>query len=209
MIITYHGLQFFKIQFGDMVIASNPPGKDSSLKAPRFGADIVLVSLHHKDFDGAEELSFGNRKPFVISSPGEYEVKEVAIKGFASKSMYGGEERVNTIYTVHLEGMQLSFLGALSDATLPTEAKEAFDAIDVLFVAVGEGTLSPKDAYKCALSIEPKLIIPVVMGGDEKKIISQFLKEAGEGSLDPQEKLTLKKKDLEGKDSDIVILKQV
>ena len=41
MVITYLGGECVKMQFGDMVIAFNPPAKDSALKSPRFGADIA------------------------------------------------------------------------------------------------------------------------------------------------------------------------
>ncbi len=211
MIITYHGLQFFRIQFGDIIIATNPPGKDSTFKGPRFGADIVLNSINQKDFDGADTLTHGNRSPFVVSGPGEYEVKDVVIRGFPSVSNYGGEERINTIYALSLEGMQIAFLGAQSKAEIPSDAQEAFDSIDILFVPIGgDGVLSAKDAYKLALSIEPKIVVPMHYGGvGEKTALQTFLKEAGESSIDPVDKLTLKKKDLEGKDTDIVVLKAV
>lgn len=49
------------MQFGDVVVAFNPPSKESELKSSRFGADIVLISLKHKDLDGAETLSGGDK----------------------------------------------------------------------------------------------------------------------------------------------------
>ncbi len=59
MIITYHGGEFFKVQFGDTVLAFNPISKDSKLKSSRFGADIALVSLNHPDMNGVESRVFG------------------------------------------------------------------------------------------------------------------------------------------------------
>jgi len=208
MIITHHGLEFFRIQFGDIVIATNPPSKGSSVKGPRFGADIVLVSLKHSDFDGSAEMSFGNRTPFVIDGPGEYEIKDVVVRGFTSQTKYDGESRMNTIYTLNLEGMQLAFLGAMGGSEIPNEAKEAFDKVDILFLPIGGGLLSAKDAYKLVLSIEPAIVIPMHYDND-KAALGAFLKEAGEEGEAPVEKLTLKKKDLEGKDADIVVLKAV
>ena len=90
MIITYYGGEFFKVQFGDTTLAFNPISKDSKLKSSRFGADIVLSTTYHSDFNGVEQVSHGDKKPFVISGPGEYEVKEVFIKGLPSESKYGG-----------------------------------------------------------------------------------------------------------------------
>ena len=207
MIISYHGLEFFRIQFGDIIVATNPPGKRSSFKGPRFGADVVLVSMQHEDFNGAADLFYGNRSPFVIAGPGEYEIKDVVVRGFAALSSYGGEERINTIYTLNLEGMRVAFLGALSKSEIPADAKEAFDTIDLLFVPIGgNGVLAGKDAYKLALSIEPKIIIPMHFGGTADKALSSFLKEAG-ASGEFLDKLTLKRKDLEGKDADVMVLK--
>ena len=99
--------------------------------------------------------------------------------------------------------MNLCFLGALSTKDLPTEADESIESIDILFVPVSSDTLSPADAYKLAVKLEPKLIIPV---STDAAAIKTFLKEAGEEGQKPQDKLTLKRKDLDGKDADVVVL---
>ena len=209
MIINYLGGEFVKIQFGDTILAFNPISKDSILKPSKFGADIVLSSLNHPDMNGVDQVTFGEKKPFAISGAGEYEVKGVFIKGFASKSGYDRESRINTIYTVSLEGMNICFLGALNQTELPKEAEGAIDSVDILFVPIGdEGVLSPAQAYKLAVSIGPKIIIPISYGDvGVKDALKIFLKEAGENPK-PENKLTLKKKDLEGKDGDVVVLEQ-
>lgn len=203
MIITYLGLEFFKVQFGDMTLAFNPISKDSKVKTSRFGADIALITTNHPDLNGADQASLGNKMPFVISGPGEYETKGIFIKGFVSSSKYGGEDHINTIYMVSLEGMNICFLGALSSADLKNDTKEALDEIDVLFVPIGgAGVLAASEAYRLAVSLEPKIIIP--MHYDDASL-KTFLKEAGE-KVEPVDKLTLKKKDLEGKEGDVVVL---
>lgn len=207
MVITYLGGEFVKIQFGDTVLAFNPISKDSSLETAKFGADIVLVSINHPDMNGIDQISFGDKKAFAINGPGEYEVKGVFIKGMASRSAYGGEERINTIYSVELEGMNICFLGAINEEELPREADEAIDDVDILFVPIGaEGVLNPEKAYKLAVSIGPKIIIPIHHGDmGQKDALKVFLKEAGE-SPKPESKLTLKKKDLDGKEAEVVLL---
>lgn len=208
MVITYQGGAFVKVQFGDITIAVNPISKDSKLKTSRFGADIALVSLNHNDFCGVDQVSFGDKQAFSITGPGEYEIKDVFIKGFKSDSKYGGEDRINTVYTVNLESMNLCFLGAHGSKDLPDEVIEGIDDVDVLFVPLGaDGVTTPADAYKLAVKIEPKLIIPLYFGN--MPALKAFLKEAGEETQKPQDKLTLKKKDLEGKDADVVVLEPV
>jgi len=204
MIITYHGAEFFKVQFGDTTLAFNPISKESKLEPKRFFADIALISLNHPDMNGAENLSYNGKEPFVISGPGEYEIKGIFIKGFASKSNYGGKDRVNTIYSVTLENMNMCFLGALSDMNLSGAVKEELGDVDILFLPVGgDGVLDAAKAEKLSVEIEPKIIIPMHYDAASLK---KYLKEAGEENVKPIEKLTLKKKDLDGKEGESIVL---
>ena len=209
MIITYLGGEFVKVQFGDTVLAFNPPSKESKLKASRFGADIALVSINHADFNGVDTVTHGGRQPFVVSGPGEYEIKDVAVRGFPTDTTIEGEKKVNTVYTVDLEGMKLCFLGALASIELPADLKEELDGVDILFVPIGgEGVLGASAASKLAVTIEPHIVIPIHFEGlGDKGALKQFLKEAGEEKSTPQDKLTLKKKDLEGKEGEVVVLR--
>ncbi len=207
MIISYLGGEFVKVQFGDITLAFNPISKDSELKQSRFGADIVLISTHHKDMNGIEQVSHGEKKPFAVTGPGEYEIRGVFIKGLPSETKYGGESLINTIYTVSLENMNICFLGGLSNSELKAETIEALDDIDILFVPIGgEGVLEPGKAYKLAVSLGAKIIIPIHYGDvGNKDALKVFLKEAGENP-ESIAKLTLKKKDLDGKDGDVIVL---
>lgn len=205
MIITYNTLESFRVQFGDTVLAFNPVSKKSKLPAVSFGADIALVSLNHPDMNGVETVSRGDRQPFVVNGPGEYEFAEVYIRGFAATSQYGGAERVNTVYLVTLEDMRLCFLGALSEQKLSPETLEEIGDIDILFIPIGgDGVLGPQEASKLGVSLEARLVIP--MHGTPETI-KAFLKEEGETGIAPVEKLTVKKKDIADKEGDIVLLK--
>lgn len=217
MVISYLGAEAFKIQFGEITIAYNPVSKesklDSSLKSASFGSDIVLVSTNHPDMNGVENASRGDRAPFVITGPGEYEIKGVFIHGYPSISKYGtkGEtDRINTIYTVTLENMNLCFLGALGSTDLSAEVVEELGQIDILFTPIGgDGVLTPAEANKMAVSLEPKIIVPMHYGlGGDKKALESFLKEAGEDDPQKHDKLTVKLKDLEGKEGDVVVINQ-
>jgi L-ascorbate metabolism protein UlaG (beta-lactamase superfamily) len=206
MVITHHGGQCFKVTFGDLTLVFDPISKNSAMPAVRFGADIALVSRDHADMNGIEEVTYGEKNPFAVTGPGEYERGGVVIQGFLSKSKYGlekgKEEAVNTIYSVQLEDMTLVHLGALSDTELSHEARESIDEIDVLFVPVGgDGVLSPAKAHELAVSLEPKIIVPM----NWNKSLDAFLKAAGNGS-EKTDKLTLKKKDLVGRDGSIIVI---
>lgn len=204
MIISYYGGQFIKIVQGDMTIAFNPPSKDSKLKSSKFGADIALVSLNDKDFNGIDNLSHGDKKPFVISGPGEYEVKGSFIKGIATNSLYGGEKKINTIYTVSIDNINICFIGALTTNEISSETKEKIGMVDILFIPIGgDGVLDPKSAHKLSNSFEPNIVIPLQYNADNLEI---FLKEEGVTNGKPLDKLTIKKKDLDDKKGEIIVL---
>ena len=70
----------------------------------------------------------------------------------------------------------------------------------------GEGVLTPAAAYELSVKLEPKLIIPMHYDDATDKNLKTFLKEAGEEGTKPVDKLTLKKKDLDGKEGEVVVL---
>jgi L-ascorbate metabolism protein UlaG (beta-lactamase superfamily) len=211
MVITHHGGQCFKVTLGDLTLVFDPIAKGATLPSVRFGADIALVSRNHSDMNGVDEVAYGDKVPFAITGPGEYERQGVVIQGFLSKSKYGlakgQEEAVNTIYSVDLEDMTLVHLGALADTELSKEARESIDEIDVLFVPVGAGgVLSPAKAHELAVSLEPKIIIPMHWSGiGAPESLEVFLKEGGTLG-EKVEKLTLKKKDLADRDGSILVV---
>jgi L-ascorbate metabolism protein UlaG (beta-lactamase superfamily) len=190
MIISFQGLESFKISQGDLSLAVNPKSKSS--------ADVTLISTSQFASES---------KGFIINGPGEYEVKDIGVKGFLSEASGG---KINTIYMVSFEGLNLAFLGALSNPALSPEALEALEDIDILFVPIGGSSpdgevLDPATAYKLAVSLESAIIIPTHY---DAKTLKQFLKEGGEENNESLDKLVVKKKDLEGKEGDIVVLKE-
>lgn len=211
MVITHHGGQCFKVTLGDLTVVFDPVAKGGVVPPVRFGADIALISRNHPDMNGAEEVTYGEKTPFVITGPGEYERQGVIIQGFLSSSAYGlanGQtEAVNTIYMVELEDMTLVHLGALADKELSKEARESIDEIDVLFVPIGgEGVLTPAAAHELVVSLEPKIVVPMHWSGiGEPKSLEAFLKASGNNG-EKVDKLTLKKKDLTGKDGSILVI---
>lgn len=212
MIITHFNKQHFKLQQGDLTIAINPVSKDSKFDNNKYGADIVLETTNHIDYNGGDMMSYGEREPFIISGPGEYEIKDIFIKGFGSYvdllTDTKGKEKLkfqNTSYVFTVDNIKICFLGALKEDLTP-EQKEIIDDIDILFVPVSssEDMLNAYDANKLATKLEPKLIIP--MDYDEASL-KMFLKEAGKDNVEKIDKLTIKKKDIEGKQNELVIFK--
>lgn len=207
MVITYHGGQFIKAQVGDMVLAFNPIGKESVWKQSRFGADIALVTLNDADFNGVDQVTYGDKQPFVIAGPGEYEVKGIFIKGAYTQTTYHRETRVNTVYALTFDDIRIGFLGALPNpAALTGEIKEMLGSVNILFAPVTGGeVLSAADAHKIAVTLEANILIPIHHDGPGDTAITALEKEAGE-KAEVLEKLTIKRKDLDGKEGKVVVL---
>lgn len=206
MIITYLGKQFFKIGQGNLVVAFNPISKDSKFKdkASKFGSDIALSTTNHPDFNGFDMVSHGDNIPLEINGPGDYEIKDIFIKGVMTETKLGSKKYINTIYSLSIEGISLCFLGAISVDKLNSNLRGQIESPDILFVPVGNSELlNPIDAYKLAVTLEPKIIIP--MDYDEKSL-KAFLKEGGQEKVIPIEKLTIKAKELAGREGEIVVL---
>lgn len=204
MVITYHGGQCFKVSFGDTTLVFDPISKKSKLGAVKFGADVAFISLHHPDMNGVEEVTFGSKEPFVIDGPGEYEVGDVTARGYGVKTMYEGKEHFNTIYQVTLEGINMVFMGALGSEVIDPAILGELDDIDILFIPIGGGdVLDVPAASKLATKLEARCIIPMHYTDSALKA---FLKEEGVDNGKPQDKLTIKKKDLAEMESEIVTL---
>ena len=184
MIISYHGVECFKISQGDLSLSINPDSKLS--------ADVTLFTTDRGETS--------DKSGFVIAGPGEYEIKDIFIKGFISE---GTNSQINTIYMISFEGMNLCFLGNLATTKLPTETLEAIEEVDILFVPVN--SLGAAESYKLAVSLEPSVIIPMQF---TDATLKQFLKEGGEDKVESLDKFVVKKKDLDDKEGEIVLLNQ-
>ncbi len=201
-----------KVSFSDTTLAFNPISKKSKISPSRFGADIVFVSLNTPDFNGIEEVTRSGKDLFVVQGPGEYEIQGVFVKGVSSKSEYDSNVSINTIFAVRLEGMNILFLGALSgnsNKKIDMSIMEDMDGIDLLFVPIGgDGVMESSDAHALAVSLEAKIIIPMHYDGmGNSGALKTFLKEAGAEGTKAVEKLTIKKKDMEDKSGEVVVLK--
>ncbi|PIP29409.1 lactamase [Candidatus Kuenenbacteria bacterium CG23_combo_of_CG06-09_8_20_14_all_36_9] len=220
MYIQWFGQSFFKIttknSLGqELTLAIDPFNKNYGLKVPnKFGADIALITHDHEDHNNLEIIK-GTEitpEPFVISGPGEYEVKGVMIYGVPSfhDDENGTKLGDNTIYIIEAENMWLAHLGDLGQKKLSEKQLEHLEGVDVLFVPIGGTyTIDAKIAGQIISEIEPKIIIPMHYKIPDLNIaldgVEKFIKEIG---LKPEQtdKLRLVKKDLPAEETKLVIL---
>lgn len=202
MEITSLGHSSFKIRGKSVTIVTDP--FDSVMVGMPFpkhtSADIITVSHAHPDHNAANAVE---GSPFVVSGPGEYEVKDVGITGFSSfHDDSGGTQRgKNTIYRIIIDGVSLVHLGDLGHA-LREDLVEQLDGIDVLFVPVGGVyTINPQQAHAVVTELDPTIVIPMHYGNPklnpkafgELAPLSAFLKEVGKEDVVAVPKLSLAK----------------
>jgi L-ascorbate metabolism protein UlaG (beta-lactamase superfamily) len=202
MIITYLGHSCFKIESDNTSLITDPFDSGVGLKLPRnLEASIVTISHAHHDHSYVEGVK---GSPFVISTPGEYEVKGAFIYGISSfhDGVSGKERGLNIIYRIEIDGnddIKIAHLGDLGHK-LDTATLESLGEVDILLIPVGGTyTLDAKEAVEVINQIEPRIVIPMHYKTPGVKVdldpVEKFIKLSGL-SHEELPKLKLKKKDL-------------
>jgi len=210
MKIFWYGQSCFKIEGKKAVIAMDPFHKDIGLTPPRFKADVVTVSHGHRDHNNVSSLQ---GKPFVIEDPGEYEFKDISLRGVNSfhDQKRGAERGSNTVFVIETEDMRICHLGDFGQKELSNEQLEEIADVDVLMVPVGgKYTINGEKAADVINQIEPKIVIPMHYKIPNLKVdlkkVDHFLKEMGM-KKEVAEKLILKKKDLPKEEMRLIVMK--
>ena len=193
MVINWYGEGCFKVQIGDFTLVTDPFDSKLGLNPARGKFDVLLKTI--SSWPPAETEKEGGA---VLIGPGEYEIKGFEIKGLPL-AKESSDKFFKTIYLVKAEDANLCFLGHIAD--YPDEdALEELESVDILFIpAGGKPFIKQEMAAKLVKQINPKIVVPMffkVPGlkrqADDAK---DFADELGLKS-EPEEKLTVRKKDL-------------
>lgn len=191
-------------------IVVDPYDDSVGLRPPALDADILLITHDHKDHNNVKGVK---GDPFVITNPGEYEVKEVFIKGISSfhDDEKGDKRGHNTIYVFEAEGIRVCHLGDLGQKELTPRQVEELGAVHIACVPVGgEYTIGPQEASRVIKQIDPRIVIPMHYALEKNPLkiggVEEFLKAMGAKQSEPQQKLVVKEKDLEGEETQVVVL---
>ncbi|KKU86417.1 MAG: hypothetical protein A2667_01900 [Candidatus Wildermuthbacteria bacterium RIFCSPHIGHO2_01_FULL_47_27] len=217
MHIVWHGQSCFQVQVlrqkGEQTsLIIDPFSEEIGLRLPKISAaDVVLVTHDHSDHNNKKGMG---GSPFLIEGPGEYETREIFVEGIPSwhDNANGGERGGNTIYAIEAEDMRLCHLGDLGQKELTENQLERIGEADILMIPVGGVyTITASDAVKIIAQIEPRIVIPMhyAIPGLKVKLdgVDKFLKEMGVKSVEPQQKLLIKKKDLPQEETKVMLLK--
>lgn len=223
MHVSWLGLSAFKIESKDAVIVTDPYGPSVFARPLKATADIVTMSKPSSDAHGRAAGVHGN--PFVIDTPGEFEVKGTYIHGISlardggnqggaeSRTAAGSPAFVSTLFTFDVEGIRLVHTGDIREA--PTDdILEKLGDVDVLFLPVGGGpTLDPEAAMRVVNEVEPRIVIPMYYQQPGLTLpstllpVGAFLREIGASKVEPVERLNLKKRDLVSEETNVVLFR--
>jgi len=216
MQIQYYGHSCFKLTTKpagrateDIIIFLDPFDKETGLRPPQGHADVVFVSHDHHDHNNVSALK---DDPVVINAPGEYSVKGINVVGVdvPHDDQEGAVRGRVTSFILETEDLKICHLGDLG-ADLNGKQLDEIDGVDILMIPVGgKYTIDGKKAAEICKKIEPAIIIPIhykIAGSaidinDEK----QFCDEIGSCPNTTVGKTTLKKKELEGKRMEVILM---
>jgi hypothetical protein len=210
MTIEWRGEGCFEIATtgGHFSLITELPNRESGLSAPRTKVDMQLSI-----WGDLEDTLFSNEKDerFLISGPGEYELKD----GFVSGLKIGKKEEslIKTAYLIKLEEISVGYLGEISKKEISPDVMGFFEGVDILLVPIGGNEmLDAESAVEIINQIEPKIVIPMYYKIPNLKrkadTLEQFLKEMGV-NVKPEDKLLIKKRDLSFEETKIVPLMPV
>ncbi len=208
MEITWYGLACFRFKSRQLTIVADPYAPELGLTLPNLRARVVTIS---HDVPGHNYLKAVKGYEHVFDGPGEYEVNGVFITGVATYHRgKPGERERNTAFLYEFDDISIGHLGDLG-ATLDRKQIEAMNSPDVLIVPVGGGDiLDASQAVEIITELEPRIVIPMHYAQPGLKLdlepLEKFLKEMGTGAIEPIPVLKVRKSDLTGDETRVVLL---
>lgn len=214
MQLYWHGYSSVRIEAKigeqEVTLLTDPYENEAGLRFPRTVAPDILL-LSHQD-RSRFNLEGVQGTPFVISDPGEYEVKGLYTHAIQDKEVDAGEKTRPLVFRCVVEGMSVAFLGQLKRKLTNTELEE-LDGIDILLLPVGGGdVMDSKLASDTITDIEPRVVVPLhyEIPGIKAKLasVNAFCKELGVCKRQDLNKLKLSKKDLPAEDLLVTVLER-
>lgn len=209
MEITYYGANCLWFETKDLKILFDPFAEQYGLKLPKKEPDVVIYS------DRQSTKPKFSEKVFVIDMPGEYELKNVAIRGIRSHLHTQKKEEIpaGIAYAISYDDVNFLVLGNLAD-NFNEEQTENLGDIHAMNVPVGGHglTLDKEAAAGLVSQFDAGFVVPTHY--NQKGInypvpqddLKAFLDEIGAESPEPQDKLKVTLSDLP-EETQVVVLK--
>lgn len=208
MDILYLGAGSLQLATKQLTVVFDPfHPKTAGLKLPKVKADVVAMTQA-----GAEPTL---PAPFIINTPGEYEIKGLSIQGIAAQLHIDQpkDPKRAVMYRVEHKDVKLLLTGNIAPK-LSDEQVEDIGQVDVLVLPVGGHglTLDGQSAAGIVNQLEPRLIVPIHYDDGVSQYdmpqdkVDTFLKEIGYENPTPSAKHKVTERTLP-EDTEVVLLK--
>lgn len=199
MKITWLGLDCFQIAVSERTnkvnIIIDPFNFNFGSKSKNLQPDVLI-------FSKKPETVREEKTTFVIDGAGEYDVKDVFVKGIPVKG-----ENPEMIYTIEAEEIAICYLNESVQKELSDQLLEEIGQIDILMFPFPERrNSSSRDLIKIISQVEPRMVVTTSDSKEKREAIVQFLKELGSEPKEPEKELEVKKSELEQEEMKVIVL---
>lgn len=208
MHLSWLGHSAFKIETktplrDEVVILLNPYNVPKADLPRNLKSDLVLLT------NGVENTITLTGEPFVIATPGEYEIKGVMVYAIA---LPNGKKEPQLIFHFETEGLSLIYLGNFR-GSLDDELIDKLGTVGLLLIPCGGGDrLTANEAADLTNQLEPRLVIPHSFNPpgrrDPFETVDKFAKLLGQKEKEWLSKLKVSKKDLPQEEMRLVLLEK-
>ena len=180
MKIKYYGNSCFLFKSQNTKLITNPKDTGVKVNLKKLAPDIVVVS--HKD-------NIGEDNYYLITAPGEYEVKGIFVYGYLSDLKR--DENAN-IYMIDVENVHLGIIDKTVESVREWILNE-MGIMDVLFVSLADDTsMKLSKLVDLVNKVEPQVVVPMDY---TKERLVEFSKVIGVKGMEKVEKLDIARGD--------------
>ena len=199
MELTWLGHSCFRLRGRERTVLMDPFDRRLGYPAGRLQADVVTVSHAEPNHNAVDAV---DGTPYVVTGPGEYELRGAMITGVATPRPPGESRDAprNTAYLVELDDVSVCHLGDLTVALTADQLAVVKDS-DVLLVPVGgHCTIDAAQAAEVVAQVEPRLVVPMHYRTPAAALdldpVDRFCHEIGAADLLPQPRLNVTRSSL-------------
>ena len=188
MEIDYKGANCVVIKDKKALIVVDPTDNANGKDAQNPDAVVLATQPQFISAKNAE-------KSFVIDMPGEYEHKDVSVRGIPVRAHLAADEKAKdaVMYRIETMGVSIAVIGH-TVAPLTDDEVEALGQVDIVVIPVGGGgyTLDADDAGAIIRQLSPSVVIPTHYNDGQTKYevpqedLAAFEKEMGNANIERQ-----------------------
>ncbi|MBN2015707.1 MBL fold metallo-hydrolase [Candidatus Dojkabacteria bacterium] len=181
MKIKYYGNSSFLCKTKQAKLITNPKSEGVKVNLKKLAPDIIVLS-HKEDIETNDY--------YLVSSCGEYEIKEVFVYGFSSD--ISEEEEIADIYMFDIEGVQLGMVDK-SVRSIKESILDEMGVVNVLFVSLSnDAAMKMSKMTDLVNKIEPQIVIPMDI---TKEKLEEFTKALGVKEVEKMGDVDVKQSD--------------